>query len=221
MLTTVIFDMDGLLIDSEPLWSEAMKEVFAKLNFYLKDEDYANTTGLRTSEIVAYWYPRFVGKGKSEEEITEEILNLASDKIIKRGKAMKGIEYILSFFRERQFRIGLASSSPMKLIERVLEHLHVREYFQALYSAEHEIYGKPNPSVYLSCAEELNSAPVECIVFEDSINGMVAGKAARMKVVVVPEMHRRHDPRFALADLQLNSLKEFTEEKLRELENRN
>lgn len=218
MLHTVIFDMDGLLIDSEPFWAEAMKEVFAELDVYLKDEDYAATTGLRTNEIVEYWYPHFKKTSRSPEDITEEILSLAANKILRQGKPMEGVEYILQFFKERAFKTGLASSSPMSLIKSVLTQLNIRSYFQALYSAEHEIYGKPHPSVYLSCANELQSKPVECLVFEDSINGMIAGKAARMKVVVVPEFHRRSDPRYALADMQLHSLKEFSEKILGELD---
>lgn len=218
MLTTVIFDMDGLLIDSEPLWGEAMGEIFADLGVYLKPEDYTLTTGLRTSEVVAYWYAHFKWEnGQSPEEITEAIVDNVTHKIWQNGKAMDGLYYILDFFKARQFKTGLASSSPMRLILSVLNHLDILEYFKAVYSAEHELYGKPHPAVYLSCANELNSSPLECIVFEDSVNGMIAGKAARMKVAVVPEPHNRKDPRYSLADMQLNSLKDFTEDELKEL----
>lgn len=214
MLTTVIFDMDGLLIDSEPLWGKAMMEVFAGLGVYLKPEDYMHTTGLRTSEVVDYWYRHFRWKGHSPEEVTKDIVDNVTDKILQDGKAMDGLYYILDFFKSRQFKTGLASSSPMRLIHHVLKHLNIKGYFNAVYSAEYELYGKPNPAVYLSCAAELDSSPPECIVFEDSVNGMIAGKAARMKVVAVPELHNRKDVRYSLADLRLNSLKDFTEEKL-------
>lgn len=220
MLTTVIFDMDGLLIDSEPLWVKAMEEVFAGLDIRLKPEDYAHTTGLRTREVVDYWYHHFKwGNSHSPEKVTEDIVDNVTHKILENGKAMDGLHYILEFFKSRQFKTGLASSSPMQLIQSVLNHLDIKEYFDAVYSAEHESYGKPHPAVYLSCANELNSPPFECIVFEDSVNGMIAGKAARMKVVTVPEAHNQKDPRYALADLQLKSLKDFTEEILKELEN--
>lgn len=218
MLTTVIFDMDGLLIDSEPLWGEAMKEVFAGMDIHLTPHHYAQTTGLRTSEVVDHWYHVFKWKSKSALEVTDEILENVTDKILKQGVAMKGLEYILEFFKEKDFKMGLASSSPMKLIQTILTHLGISAYFDAIHSAEHEDFGKPHPAVYLACAAELDSLPIECLVFEDSLNGLIAAKAARMKVVAVPEAHRRDDPRYVLADLKLDSLDEFGEEELEELD---
>jgi sugar-phosphatase len=217
-LTTAIFDMDGLLIDSEPLWGKAMEEVFAGMDIVLQPELYIHTTGLRTSEVVDHWYHHFGWTGKTPTQVTEEIVNLVTEKILQQGAAMEGLEYILRFFHERGFKIGLASSSPMTLIQAVLKYLHITAYFQAVYSAEHEEYGKPHPAVYLACARELGSQPGECIVFEDSVTGLIAAKAARMKTVAVPEAHRRDDPRYVLADLKLNSLSEFDTASLAQLE---
>lgn len=206
--------MDGLLIDSEPLWGEAMREIFAEMEIFLKPEHYAFTTGLRTSEVVDFWYHRFGWKKKTPREVEDAILECVTDKILSQGHAMDGIEHILTFFKDRDFKIGLASSSPMMLILSVLEHLKIKNFFQAIYSAEHEDYGKPHPAVYLSCARELDSSPLQCIVFEDSVTGLIAAKAARMKTVAVPEAHKRSDPRYVLADLTLRSLADFTEENL-------
>lgn len=214
MINTVIFDMDGLLVDSEPLWGIAMREVFATVGVTLSPELTHLTTGLRTKEVVSYWHDYFKWEGKSAEQVTNEIIDSVTRKIIAEGKAMEGLMYILQFFKEKGFKTGLASSSPLRLIEAVLAHLGIEDYFQAVYSAEFEDYGKPHPAVYLACAKALNSNPLDCIAFEDSVTGMTAAKAARMTTVVVPEPHNRHDPRYALANMQLDSLLQFNDQKL-------
>lgn len=214
MLNTVIFDMDGLLIDSEPLWGEAMKEVFESLNLQLTPSHYMQTTGLRTQEVVEHWHRHFQWKEKTPDQVVGEILESVTGKILDKGLPMEGLLPILDFFQARRFKIGLASSSPLQLITTVLEHLSIRDRFQAIYSAENEAFGKSHPAVYLACVNELHSDPSACIAFEDSVNGMIAAKAARIKTVVVPEAHRRDDPRYVLADLQLASLADFGEKEL-------
>lgn len=217
MTNSVIFDMDGLLIDSEPLWGIAMREVFATVGVELTSELSSQTTGLRTVEVVDYWHDYFKWNGKSREQVASEIIDAVTAKILAQGKAMDGLHYILEYFRGKDFKIGLASSSPMRLIKSALDHLDITPYFHAVYSAEFESHGKPHPAVYLACAKALNSDPLHCIAFEDSVTGMIAAKAARMKVVVVPEAHKRTDKRYALADLKLDSLKEFGDEQLNQL----
>lgn len=217
MMNTVIFDMGGLLIDSEPLWGIAMREVFATVGVELSSELSSLTTGLRTVEVVDYWHDYFKWNGKSKERVTTEIIDAVTAKILAQGTAMDGLHYILEYFRGKDWKIGLASSSPMRLIKSALDHLDIAPYFHAVCSAEFESHGKPHPAVYLACAKALNSDPLHCLAFEDSVTGMTAAKAARMKVVVVPEAHKRGDKRYALADLKLDSLTEFNDEQLKVL----
>lgn len=211
MINTVIFDMDGLLIDSEPLWGQAMREVFATVGVELSMEQASHTTGLRTAEVVDYWHNFFKWEGKGSELVTSEIIDSVTAKIVAEGEMMEGLEYILSYFEKKKFKIGLASSSPMRLIQAAVTHFGIKDRFHVISSAEFETHGKPHPAVYLSCAKELGSTPLQCVAFEDSVTGMTAAKAARMKVVVVPEPHNRSNKRYALADVQLGSLTEFND----------
>ncbi len=210
-LNTVIFDMDGLLIDSEPLWKEAATEVFASYGKKLSSEEYATTTGLRTAEFVAWWLRDFKFDTKELEKAGEHIVKLVIEKVKEKGKPLPGIEHIIDFFHARKYKVGLATSSPMSIAETVTNLLGINNYLQVITSAEKLDYGKPHPQVYLECAKELKSSPLECICFEDSVNGMISAKAARMKCVVVPTYNQQKDDRWSIADLKISSLKNFSE----------
>jgi HAD superfamily hydrolase (TIGR01509 family) len=210
-LNTVIFDIDGLLVDSEPLWNEAAAEVFREYGMNLSEEQYKTTTGLRTREFVQWWFGYFnIGEAefsRAEKHIVQRVLH----KIEQKGKIMPGVPYIFDFFAKKEFRIGLATSSPPALIELVVGMTGIGRYIQAAASAEELPYGKPHPQVYLNCAEMLGSEPLQCICFEDSFNGMIAAKAARMKCVIVPHISQAKEERWGAADLKLSSLQNFGE----------
>ena len=210
-LNTVIFDMDGLLIDSEPLWTLAATEVFEYYGKKLTPADFTSTTGLRTSEFVAWWLRDYKFDDNELEKAAEKIVELVIKKIRLQGKAMPGLEYIFDFFYNRGYKIGLATSSPMRVVDTVTQMLGIQKYLQVKTSAEKMDYGKPHPQVYLDCAKELNSSPLQCICFEDSVNGMIAVKAARMKCVVVPAYSQQKDEKWSIADLKISSLKNFSE----------
>lgn len=199
-------------MDTEPLWVQAMGDVFNRLGVPMSAEEAAMTTGLRAVEVMDFWYERYPWTGPSKEEVIEEILSTVSDRVCTEGRLMEGVHEAIHFFRDRGMRVGLASSSQRRFIETALQHFGLRPLFDVVHSAEGEAYGKPHPAVYLHCAEKLGERPVDCIAFEDSINGMVAARAARMKVVAVPEPHNWADPRYALADAKIPSLLHFNED---------
>jgi len=210
-LNTVIFDMDGLLIDSEPLWTEAATEVFEYYGKKLSPADFESTTGLRTSEFVSWWLRDYKFDQTELERAAERIVELVIKKIKLQGKAMPGLQYIFDFFHSRGYKIGLATSSPMRVADTVTGMLGIDKFLQVKTSAEKMEYGKPHPQVYLECAKNLRSSPLECICFEDSVNGMIAAKAARMKCVVVPTYSQQKDEKWSIADLKVSSLKNFSE----------
>lgn len=208
-LTTVIFDIDGLLIDSEPLWNQAASEVFEQYGIKLSDALYNTTTGLRTKEFVAWWFSKFNISPNFATLAEEKIITAVLQKIEANANIMPGLAYIFDFFAHKKMKIGLATSSPPALIELVIKLTGIGSFLSATSSAEFLPFGKPHPQVYLNCAAAMNSNPIECICFEDSFNGLIAAKAARMKCVVIPHHSHSKEERWAAADLKLSSLQNF------------
>lgn len=206
MLQAAIFDMDGLLIDSEPLWWEAEIEVFGEVGIVLNELRCRETTGFRIDEIVDYWYQQYPWHTLSKQQVQNRLMQRLIERIYLRGEPKAGVAHALSFFQQKEVKVALASSSVYAIIDAVLDKLALRDVFQVVYSAEDEQYGKPHPGVYLTTAHKLAVIPRTCIALEDSVNGVVAAKAATMKCIAVPEHFPDHDARFVLADAILPSL---------------
>ncbi|MDT8397861.1 MAG: hexitol phosphatase HxpB [Pseudomonadales bacterium] len=209
MLDAVIFDMDGLLIDSEPFWHRAEQTVFASLGLTLTTAMCRQTTGIRIDEVVGHYYRLHAWTGPSQAEVAAAIIAEVTRLIASQGQAMVGVHETLQLFREQNVRIALASSSPHGMIDTALAKLEIGHYFDVLSSAADEPYGKPHPAVYLSTAVKLGVSPAHCLAFEDSFPGLIAAKAAGMKVVAVPDPHQFGQARFNAADLTLPSLRDF------------
>ena len=181
-----VFDMDGLLIDSEPLWRRAEISVLNDLGVGLTDEMCRQTMGLRLDEMVEYWYDRFPWQSTSCEEVATRILHEVTQLVKTRGEALPGAETLVRNLKEQHCKLAVASSSPHSLINCVLAKLDLSDCFSVLCSAEKQEFGKPHPGVYLAAAKELAVDPGECLAFEDSLNGVNSAKGAGMSVVVVP-----------------------------------
>ena len=212
MIKAVIYDMDGLIIDSEPLWQEAEISVFNSVNVNLTKDDCMKVMGMRTDEVVDYWFRRFPWDGPSKTDITSAIIRDLIGLIKEKGELMEGVKESLDFVRSKYVKIALASSSSYEIINTVLEKFGLMKEFEEIYSAQEEEYGKPHPAVYISAAKRLNVAPVECLAIEDSFNGVLAAKAAKMKCIAIPYEGVRHDRRFAIADVSLDSLMQIDED---------
>ena len=211
MIAAVVFDMDGLLIDSEPLWRQAEVEVFADVGLTLTDAMCMQTTGLRIDAVVDYWFQRRPWSGgTSPAGVAQKIAARVSELITAHAEPLPGVTEALAFFKVRGFPLALCSSSPMTVIDAALRKLSLVGRFRAVCSAESEAHGKPHPAVYLTTAQKLGVAPESCLAFEDSMNGCIAAKAARMTVVAVPEAHAER-ARFAFCDATLGSLREVDE----------
>ncbi len=214
----IIFDMDGVIVDSEPLWGIAMHKVFSTIGFNLTPADYAKTTGLKLNEVIDYWHNVRPWTNKSKEIVITEIYEGVESLIHTEGHLMSGIKELLEQLKSNDYKIGLASSSSQRLIRFVLQHFGLTEYFDHVHSAEKEVFGKPHPAVFISCAQALKTTNhQEIIVIEDSVNGLIAAKAARMRTIAMPDERRSNDPRFIIADKIVHSLTEINQPMLDEI----
>ncbi len=209
LFDAVIFDMDGVLIDSEPLWKIAMEEVFSNHGSKLTKQDFQRTVGLRIDEVIAYWHKHEGWRNVSPEAVEREIVMKMVELIRENAQPLQGVVETLEYLKKSNKKIGLATSSYEILIQTVLRELNIISYFDFTHSAEHEAYGKPHPAVYLSVANSLGIHPVRCLVIEDSLNGIISAKAARMKVVCIPEKTHFPEPKLSLADYMYDSMSEL------------
>ena len=206
-----IFDMDGLLIDSEPLWDKAELEVMASLGVDIRRRnEMPDILGLRIDLVVDLWFAQQPWQGPDRAEVTTRIINRAIQLVEEERPLLPGAREAVAMWKAQGLKIGLASASPLRMLEKVLAMFELRDQFDALASAEMLPYSKPHPQVYLNCAASLGVSPMNCVALEDSVNGMIASKAARMRSVVVPEAENSHDPRFVLADVKLATLESLT-----------
>ncbi|BAJ00241.1 hexitol phosphatase HxpB [Shewanella violacea] len=210
-LKAIIFDMDGVLIDSEPSWQKAIFQTLELLGLPIRFEDTLQTTGLRIDQVVSYWYQKFPWDNYDNEKTANAIVDQVVNMISTTGQAMTGVEQALKFCRDNDYKIGLATSSSSPIIEAVLNKLKLAHYFDSIQSAEHLAYGKPHPEVYLNCAKALDIDPMTCVAIEDSFNGLVAARAANMQTIVIPAVEQQGEPRWILAHQQLRDLTQLPE----------
>lgn len=200
--------MDGVLIDSEPFWQEAERDAFGIVGVDLTAADMKLTVGRRIDEVTEFWMARKPWTGPSTQEVAADIIERVIDLVRRRGQPLPGVRDALEQIRRRRLPLALASSSSRRLIDEVLTKLDLGS-FDVIASAENELYGKPHPAVFLTAAVALDVAPQDCLVIEDSLAGVVAAKAARMRCLAVPDHSLRDDPRFVLADAKVDSLAEL------------
>lgn len=217
MIQAAIFDMDGLLIDSEPFWVRTTTEVYGKLGIKLTEEDQTRMMGRRSNENAEYLFSRYGWEGPSIDEVVEDIIAQMIAHVKRDGALLPGVHEVLQICKKAGLHIAIASSSPQALIDAVVDSLEIREHFHHIYSAQFEPYGKPHPGVFITVADHFKVDAHDCLVFEDSPSGVLAAKAAKMKCVAVPEAEYKDNSFIKTADLILGSLEDFDEKSLKSL----
>ncbi len=209
--------MDGLLIDSEPLWREAEARVFNKVGVPLTPEMTSRTMGFRTDEVVDYWRHQYPWESPSSEEVCRQIEDAFLELLKETGAPKAGVHEAIAICEQLGLPMAIASSSSALIIDAVIEKLGISSKMKVIHSAEFEPYGKPHPAVYIAAAQKLGVRPHECLAFEDSVNGMVSAKAAKMRCIAIPEPEFRTDKRYGIADLVVGSLLDVTTDIVRSI----
>ncbi|MFH1506792.1 MAG: HAD family phosphatase [archaeon] len=209
MIKAVIFDMDGLMINSEELQARSALVLFKQLgvdvNPYKDKLPYVPGT-----REVDNW-PRFVKIYDLKQDIltlmkmrNKVYLDMLRDNLV----PMKGILELINLLNEKKMRMAVASSSTMEQIMFVVEHLKIKKYFDVIVTGHDLEKGKPFPDVFLDTAQKLDEKPENCLVLEDSNPGVESAKAAGMKVIAIPNEHTKdHD--FSKADMVMKSADEL------------
>jgi sugar-phosphatase len=216
-LQALIFDMDGVLLESESLWRQAEQEVSDRLGLGFTEEDFVGTMGVRMHEVAKIWFERSPWEGPSVDEVAASVVNRVIDLVAGRDP-LPGVHEVISMAREHGLKLALCTSSDTTLMDAVLSTLGLVGVFEVTHSAEHDAFGKPHPMPYLNTAEKLGVTPSACVAVEDSVNGAISARAAQMKVVAVPGNAHAGDGRFGFVDLSLESLTQFDGAMLRALE---
>ncbi|HEX6079722.1 MAG TPA: HAD family phosphatase [Methylomirabilota bacterium] len=203
----VIFDMDGVLVDSEPFGFEALRRVMARYGLPYREEENAEFLGRTTLDSCHTLRERH-GLAESAETLADWYVEGMLEQIAQGPIPMVGVPDVLKTIRAAGYRMALASSAEVRVIDANLTALGLRPLFDAVVSGTQVARGKPAPDVFLAAAERLGVRPAACLVVEDSRNGLLAAKAAGMRCVVVPCAHTRHQD-FDECDHRLAALPEL------------
>jgi HAD superfamily hydrolase (TIGR01509 family) len=217
-IDAVIFDMDGVLIDSENLWQQAEKELLGQLGFDVTPDQLQETRGLITREMVRHWCNRFRITSVDPEELIRRYDSQMVEKMWTMVPLMEGAREAIRFFRDKGLAVALASCSTRELIDAVMERYGLAPGFDLVVSAADGMPGKPHPEVYLHTARLLGRDPTRCLAIEDTFYGVISALAARMKVIAIPDPREYDQPRFRAADRVICSLGEINDEMFNQLQ---
>lgn len=199
----VIFDMDGVMVQTAPQHFAAWRQVLAEMGREFSKDEFRATFGRRNQEILRH----ILGDGISEVQV--EVLGRKKEeryRALVRGEveAAPGFIPLLEALRDNEFKIAVGTSAPRQNVELILDVLSVRERLDVVVTAEDVDRGKPDPETFLLAAQRCNIEPKGCVVFEDSVAGIEAARAAGMRCVGVGR------PDIAQADLMVDSLAKVT-----------
>lgn len=206
----VIFDLDGSLVDSMWIWRQVDIDYLGRFGYELPDTLQSEIEGMSFRETAIYIKNRFQIDSPIEE-MMEDWNRMAWDKYMHEVPLKDGVSTFLQECKRRGILLGIASSNSRELVENVLSALHIRELFTCIMTGSEAKRGKPAPDIYLEVAGKLSVAPADCLVFEDIVAGITAGKSAGMTVIAVDDAYSAHqeEKKRELADGYIKSYHEL------------
>jgi HAD superfamily hydrolase (TIGR01509 family) len=211
VVDAVIFDLDGVIVDSEPVWEEVRRAYVATHGGTWQPDSQRRLMGMSTGEWARYLSDE-LGVDRTAEQVATEVVDEMTRRYAARVPLIDDADQVVRRMAAR-WPLGLASSSPTRLIAATLAATGLTGVFRATLSTEETARGKPAPDVYLAVAERLGIDPARCAAVEDSSNGVRSAAAAGMRVVAVPHGAYPLDPDAAqLAAVTLGAIDELTPE---------
>ncbi len=214
MILAVVFDLDGILVETEEYWDRARREFVAAYGETWTDQDQLAVMGHNSRQWAQHIKERFsvrLSIKEIESGVIDRMLSLYRERMPVLPGAISTVRELAPLAL-----LGVASSSPLRLIHFVLDELGIRDYFKATVSSDEVEAGKPEPDVYLLACERLDVSPDQALAFEDSSNGIFSAHAAGLGVIAIPNRNYPPSPdSLQVADLVLPSLEAFRPEMLR------
>lgn len=201
MIKAIIFDMDGVIVDSEQIWDDSEKLVFSRYGIDVTEYDQRTTRNMNMRQVSDYWSQKATTPF-SLEDAEQKVIEQVCQQIRFRPQAMLGALNLLQQIDTLNIPIGLATNAPKPVCNTVLQCLEIESYFKSIQTADDVENTKPHPEIYLKSAENLQVEPQHCLVFEDSPTGVTAAHAAGMQVIYVNPIR--------VADYSINNMTRTT-----------
>ncbi len=204
MVSAVIFDMDGLMFDTESAYSVVHNRIFKKRNKIFTKEIKMEIMGKRSQEIMKS-LSKYLGQNENVEDLLREQDGELVKIYLKSVNKLKGLDELIEFLNMNNIKKCIGTSSRKFLVDILLNKYNLKSEFKFIISGDNVKKGKPNPEIYLECLKKLKVPAKNCLILEDSLNGVIAGNSAGCQTCAIPSKYTRHED-FSIANLVVKSL---------------